>query len=99
MIDLTKKYTMDELASLYAHMNCWEWPTEILGSEPWYWKNARDTNSIKLCKCKRFKKLFHKLEKIVPRELRSRAWWLEVLGQTEEKWRFWWDNYGRYSPY
>ena len=89
MIDLTKKYTIDELASLYAHTNTWEWPTEILGPEPWYWEEARKTNSKALSRCKRIMKLFHKLEKIVPRELQSRAWWVEILGRTEEEWRLW----------
>ena len=98
MIDLTKKYTMDELASFYAHTNAWEWPTEILGPEPWYWEKARTTGSIKkLCNCQRIRKIFHKLEKIVPRELQSRAWWLEILGRTEEEWRDWWYEIGRWT--
>lgn len=96
MIDLTKKYTMEELASLYAHTNCWEWPTEVLGPEPWYWKEARDTNSKRLRNCKRLTKFFNKLTKIVPPELQSRAWWLEILGRTEEEWQFWWDRVGRH---
>lgn len=96
MIDLKKKYTMDELASLHAHTNCWEWPTEILGPEPWYWENARDTNARKLRNCKRFTKFFKKLEEIVPPVLQSRAWWLEILGRTEEEWRLWWNNVGKY---
>ena len=96
MIDLTKKYTMEELASLHAHTNCWEWPTEILGPEPWYWEEARNTNSRKLHNCKRFTKFFNKLDKIVPRVLQSRAWWLEILGRTEDEWRFWWYDIGRW---
>jgi hypothetical protein len=94
MIDLTKKYTIDELASLYAHTNAWEWPTEILGPEPWYWEEARKTDLKKLANCKRFRKLFKKLEKIVPRVLKSRAWWLEILGRTEDDWRTWWHSVG-----
>ena len=96
MIDLMEKYTMEELASLYAHMNVYEWPTEILGSEPWYWENARKTNSIKLCECKRFMKLFKKLEKNVPEEFKSHAWWIEILGRTEEEWWNWWYNIGQW---
>lgn len=96
MIDLTKKYTMDELASLYAHTCSWEWPTGILGPKPWYWDKMGATNSRKRCDCKRFMKLFHKLEKIVPRVLQSRAWWLEILGETEEEWRLWWHGVGKY---
>lgn len=96
MIDLTKKYTMDELASLYAHTNCWEWPTEILGPEPWYWEEARKTNSKKLCNCKRFTKFFKKLERIVPRELQVRAWWTEILGRTEDECWAWWNDTGKY---
>lgn len=96
MIDLKKKYTMDELASLYAHTNCWEWPTEILGPEPWYWENARNTNTRKLRSCKRFTKLFNKLKEIVPPELQSRAWCVEILGRTEEEWRLWYYGAGRW---
>ena len=97
MIDLTKKYTMDELASLHAHTNCWEWPTEILGPEPWYWEEARNTNSKKLSNCKRFEKFFKKLEKIVPPVLKSHAWWIEILGRTEIEWRDYWWDVGRWT--
>lgn len=96
MIDLTKKYTMDELASLYEHTNRWEWPMEILGPEPWYWEKARKTNPRKLRNCKRFMKLFNKLDKIVPRKFQLHAWWIEILGKTEEEWRLWWDSIGQY---